>query len=167
MPLDRRSNLQRVATVPFPAVEELLDLGVEQRLALDLEHGSAHGVHIERLRFDHVALEPPAAGIAGHLPARRIALAASEHTVQARREPEQVIEMIRQRLVDVAHVHELRRDRLAVQIAALLEQHKPRVVRRAQAPKRKLGVARGVLADPLEQPAQRRQLARADAARRS
>jgi hypothetical protein len=66
------------------------------------------------------------------------------------------------RLVDVAHANELRRDHVAVQISALLEQHKPRVMRGAQTPERKLGVARGILADPLEQAAQRRQLAGAD-----
>ena len=124
------------------AVDELLEPVPQLGLLADLPPRAADRVHVERLLADPVQLQVGEPLVARPPPELGIALAVLEELVDAlARQVDELTEMPLARDVEVAQVEELRRQRLAVEVGGLLEQHEAREVdavesRRSRSPSR-------------------------------
>jgi hypothetical protein len=133
--LDARADRHGIRRQRILAVEERLHGVAELRLLANLHGGAADGVHVDRLGRQQARLEvgPPRARVG----LRRVALAQPEGGVE--RLPAQIGETVQvrvERRVDLAHVHQARRDRPSVPVGGVVEDEQPREVHLLEARER-------------------------------
>ncbi len=153
MRLHRAPDLLRVLRAQaVGAVDELLEPVPQLGLLADLPPRAADRVHVERLLTDPVELQVREPLVARPPAELGIALAVLEELVDAlARQVDELTEMPLARDVEVAQVEQLSRQRLAVEVAGLLEQHEAREVDAVEPVEVDHRVVRDAVAHRLEQ----------------